>query len=233
MPGITKFGVWEKETREFIDAVSGDSKELKDSLTEWLYSSGIKITQMEQQKVHSAFNNEALKKDGKRPEVTLERIVANKKVGFNSVYLALLEKFAADNDVLRTKIEEQYGIYLKKAIENHQGFYQLQAEITTQLNQHMNTNPDVKMSTEDSMAFVVNQYVEAGEKHPELKDDISSQLTLQKEFSVMLKSIPTPSVATSPSTLYGLTPAVVTEQKAEHLNRPLVRSSGSLFKTCG
>jgi hypothetical protein len=239
MPGITKFGVWEKETREFIDAVSGDSRELKDQLTDWLYSSGIKISQMEQQKVQTDFNYEAIKKDGKRPEVTLERILANKKVGFDSVFIALLDKFAADDDGLRAKIEEQYKIYAGIALKNHVEFYQLQADITSTLNKHINDNPDVKMTTEETMAYVVAQYVETSSLHPNLRADIESHLLLQKEFMLMKAQTPVSvPVGANTSTLYGASAAAaatLNEQKREEMR---VQSNDKLgviarFRTCG
>ncbi len=238
MPAITKFGVWENETREFIDAVC-DSKEFKDALTEWLYSSGIKISQMEQQKVQVAFNNEGIQKEGKRPEVPLDRIVKNKKVGFDSVRVAMLEKFASEDGALRTKIEEQYKVYVENAIKDHQDFYKLQADITSQLNQHMNDNPDVKMAAEDAMAYVVKKYAEAGTTHPELQADIDSQLLLQKEFMALKALNPVP-VGANPSSLYGASAAALANvqmaednKRAEEVKRPIVRSSGSIFRTCG
>jgi hypothetical protein len=193
MPAVmTKFSVWEADTRTLIQDIYNEIKKYNDKkhivtpadqqqlLTNWFYTKGIEVFSLSQAAFHKQFVDAYLKNHAHRPEVTYERILANKLHGFQSLYPALLSYFSIRNDGLEFYIRDEYQGYRDKGLK-HEAFFRLQAEVTTTLNSAIDNNP--AMTEAEKVAYVVERYEAAKEIYPELVSEIDDQLLLQKEFS--------------------------------------------------
>ncbi len=194
---FTKFSVWEADTRQIIKDIYHEIKKYNDKmhqlttadleqrLTSWFYTSGIEIFTRSQGKAFKEYVDGYLAEHQVRPDVTYERMVENKKIGFEALYPALLSEFQIRNDGLEFYVRDEWQGYKDKGLK-HADFFRLQAEITTALHKALDQQPLRNWTDADKQAFTRAQYEAAKVTHPDLVTQIDNQLLLQVEFQAYM-----------------------------------------------
>ena len=178
---FSKFGVWDDEVKTFINKLCGETKISEKALTDWLYSEGILLFQKQQSTNYDSDVKFCQNTYKHKPMISFSYMLGQKFIGFMAMLPKLIEKFVTD-DATSKKVSAIFNEFVTNAVNNHQAFYHIQAEITTSLHQWLDKNPN--SSNNDTIYQYSNdKLVEYKNKQPELAQELDDHLQLISEFA--------------------------------------------------
>lgn len=186
MTYFTKIGVWDKEIKEFITSLNDETKIPKDALTKWFYSEGAMAFVLSQTHFANQYEESYKAQHKFLPEtITADLMFGFKKAGFMALRPAMMKKFAKDNVLLGSYLENHFDYFVDATVKKHQDFYAIQAEVKNALNHFLNIDPKISMAVKTK--FIVEQFEKYKKTKPAFIDKINDDILFIKEFIMAMQ----------------------------------------------
>ncbi len=192
---FSTFGPWDKEVRQFIDDVSKHTQATKADIEAWFYKEGILIFQEVQSTSYGEDVKACQKKYGHRPIMTSAGMLGNVFMAFSKLRDEFFKCFPNASVVKPEYIVGEFNFFIAQAVTAHLSYYEVLADVTNDLHQHLDTNPDISPALIPDL--MIGYFKDYKIQKPALAAEIDANILLANELMVYTKTQNTASAVSS------------------------------------